>query len=32
MLVERWNKGWKYWIDWDGFALVRKVPEKAGEV
>lgn len=32
MKVQKWNDGWKFWVDRDSFALVWNVPEKARDV
>lgn len=32
MRLEKWNRGWKYWIEKDAFSLVWSVPESAREV
>lgn len=32
MKTEKWNQGWKYWVDEDSFALLWTVPEQAVEV
>ncbi len=32
MKTEKWNAGWKYWIDQDSFALLWTIPEDAAEV
>lgn len=32
MKIEKWNEGWKYWVDTDSFALVWSVPEHAEEI
>ncbi len=32
MKIEKWNKGWKYWLDKNSFALVWDIPEHAREI